>query len=487
MTVLVEVVTDGLPDRVRAERDRHGPIPLGCTVAREETALLALEAGADEAMVLVESDCRAIHALFDRTMVRATLRRQGEHLTAAIGHADKLAALGTLVAGVAHEINNPLTVVTLSTSLLQRSIGRASTARQLLDRLSSLGRAVQPEELAELAHAMPNEKALRGIERAIDDISSGVDAVTDVVRDLRVFARIDEDSAAEWLDVRDVIDQVVRIVKLEIERTAVLEHDIPADLPRLYLPRTRLVQVLTNVLINAAHAVREVERPVHRVRVTARSDEEAVAIVVADTGPGIAPEDIDRIFDPFFTTKRQGLGTGLGLSISRSILRGLGGDMLVESVFGDGASFLLMVPLPDGEAELGPPHGQVRVSNAVVGRRTVLIVGARDAMVRAYGRALTDDFDLVVASHPDEAIESIRSGTEADVVLVEGGPSDVDARAFHGWLEREHPTLATCTVFVTSDPNEPSREPAIGGVHVLRRPVGRDELIAAIERATASG
>jgi len=104
------------------------------------------------------------------------------------------------------------------------------------------------------------------------------------------------------------------------------------------------------VLVNALHAVREVERDSHRVRISVRADDEAVAIAVSDTGPGISPEHVERIFDPFFTTKRQSLGTGLGLSISRSIMRSLGGDLLVESIHGQGAEFVLLLPLPEPDA-----------------------------------------------------------------------------------------------------------------------------------------
>ena len=156
-------------------------------------------------------------------------------------------------------------------------------------------------------------------------------------------ARPHEEAQPELVDVGDLVDQVLRIVRREIEQTAVLERDIDRDLPPLLVPRTRLAQVLTNVLINAAHAVREVERSVHRVRISARADDEAVAIVVSDTGPGIAPDDVDRIFDPFYTTKRQDLGTGLGLSISYGIVAGMNGVLLAENGE-DGAIFRIELP-----------------------------------------------------------------------------------------------------------------------------------------------
>ena len=121
--------------------------------------------------------------------------------------------------------------------------------------------------------------------------------------------------------VEEIVDHALRLVGRELFHHALLERDYAPDLPKLVVPRNRVTQVMVNVLINAAHAIREVERPAHRMRIRARADDEFVAIGVSDTGPGIPPESLGRIFDPFFTTKRQELGTGLGLPISRSILR----------------------------------------------------------------------------------------------------------------------------------------------------------------------
>ncbi|MBO6940654.1 MAG: response regulator [Deltaproteobacteria bacterium] len=487
VTLLIEVVASGLGNRLRAERERRGTIPIGCAVAREEECLDALKAGADEAVAITLPDARAIHTLIDRTLLRASLRRQSERISASIGHAEKLAALGTLVAGVAHEINNPLAAVALSVNALELGLDPLEHAKDELERLASLGRAVQPEELRQAMRSVRAASPSWDIRRALADITSGVEAITDVVRDLRVFARVDEEAQPELVDVGDLVDQVLRIVRREIEQTAVLERDIDRDLPPLLVPRTRLAQVLTNVLINAAHAVREVERSVHRVRISARADDEAVAIVVSDTGPGIAPDDIDRIFDPFYTTKRQDLGTGLGLSISRSILRRLGGDMIVDSVHGDGASFLLMVPRPDPRV--------LRSSGIVAGgthadrsrdRLAVLIVDTDEVMVRAYSRALGSHHDVIVASDGEEAIELLESGTTADVVLSELGMPGIGGPGLHQWLERERPALAGRTLFVTSSHPASGAQRALQerGVEILAKPISRDALLEAIERAT---
>jgi K+-sensing histidine kinase KdpD len=134
---------------------------------------------------------------------------------------------------------------------------------------------------------------------------------------------------------------------------------------------------ITNILVNAAHALHEVERPVHRVRLVVRADDEAVAVSISDSGPGIAPEAIERIFDPFYTTKRKGRGTGLGLSISRSILHRLGGDLLVESLHGEGATFVALIPRPPEQeltAALACARGEPDARGAKAQRPSLLVV-----------------------------------------------------------------------------------------------------------------
>jgi len=343
LNLTVDVVTGAWDERVRRARDERGSVPIGCAPASEQDCLAALRAGADEALVVPATDPGAMHSFIDRTMLRASLRKEQERLSASIGHSEKLTALGTLVAGVAHEINNPLTVVRLSIDQLQVAVEPLIDAIGSVGLLAELGRPLQPEELTRVVHRVGSQ-GRRHVRSYLGDADEAVDTITSVVRDLRIFARADDDEEASVVDLMSSLERVLRIIDREISQRAILERDFDTDLPPVFAPPTRLTQVFTNVLINASHAIQEVERPVHRVRVTTRADDEIVAVTVSDTGPGIAPEDLERIFDPFYTTKRQDLGTGLGLSISRSILRQMGGDLLVESVYGTGAQFLIYLP-----------------------------------------------------------------------------------------------------------------------------------------------
>lgn len=487
MTCVLEVVQRDLEDRVRRERERRGALPLGCALANEDACLQALRGGADEAVVLTLPNPRAVHAFIDRTLLRAQLRRHSDRTSASIGHAEKLAALGTLVAGVAHEINNPLGAAALSVHALEIATKPLLDGRKELKRLSELGRPVQPEELLQAVAGVESRSPTWDVAGVVDDIQTSIDSITDVVRDLRVFARADEEEQEQLVDATDIIDQVLRIVRRDIEQYAVLERDLPHQLPPLLVPRTRIAQVLTNVLVNASHAVRDIERPVHRVRIAARADDETVAIVVSDSGPGIAPKDVDRIFDPFYTTKRQDMGTGLGLSISRSILRRLGGDLIVDSVYGSGAEFILMIPRPDPErlraaGYIGVPTERVTRPPE---RLSVLVVDTDERMARAYGRALGHQHDVILATDAEEAVELLASGTEADVVVSELAMPGMSGDELLEWLKRERPRLASHVLFVTSALiREASQvELEAQGLQVLPKPVVRDTLLEAIRRA----
>ncbi|MCG8423849.1 MAG: ATP-binding protein [Proteobacteria bacterium] len=483
--VRVEIAQGEAEQAIKRVREVLGGVPLGYVARDESDALEAIFNGADEAMVVAELAPREVLVLVERTVLRAEKRREQENVRASYAQSEKLAALGTVVAGVAHEINNPLTAVLLSVEALRSVMTPLINAADEIFRLGALDRAISAAEIADLARvARTGAPSMEG-EDILNEMSGAIQAVADVVRDLRIFARTDEQEKSQLVFISEVIDQVIRIVGREITSRGVIERDYASDLPPLVVPRTRLAQVISNILINAAHAIRDVDRPVHRVRISIWADDETVAISISDTGPGIPPDTIERIFDPFFTTKRESVGTGLGLSISRQILRRLGGDLMVESVHGDGATFIALVPRPSAD-DLREAYKRATVisgASAVTMRATVMLVDDDQRIVRAYSRVLRDHYDLILASDGQEAIDLLSSGSSADAIITDLLLPEVDGTKLYDWLSRERPELARTTIFVIAATTATTYSDFLDRVEnpILEKPVSREQLLAAIQ------
>jgi CheY-like chemotaxis protein len=328
----------------------------------------------------------------------------------------------------------------------------------------------------------------RGAAAIFDEMGAAADAIASIVRDLRTFARSDRDEPPERVEVPELIEHAIRLSGREASRRGVLERDYAPDLPALLVPRGRVTQVIMNVFINALHAIAEIDRPVHRIRISARADEEFVAIVVSDTGPGIAPDALERIFDPFFTTKRQALGTGLGLSISRAILRRLGGELSVESVYGEGATFLCFLPRPSPEAlrDAWQPTAKPPSSRPPVAQTSVLVVDDDERVLRSYARLLGNQYRLMIACDGQEAIDMLQSGSTPDIVLIELDLPGADGRELLSWLGAHRPELARRTVLATSGGAGSSYEDFLRTYRgtIVHKPVRGEALLAAIEGVT---
>jgi signal transduction histidine kinase len=466
-------------------------MPIGFLAEDGPSVLAALAGGADEASVVPDGDAALFVAFVDRLELRAQLRTDSRRLQEAFAHAERLTALGTLVAGVGHEINNPLSVVILSVDVARRHLLPSLEAASEVARATLSGEPISPDAIATLAKYAWSDADGRSPAAIIDEIGVAADAIASIVRDLRVFARSDRDEPAELVDVADLIDHAIRLSGREASRRGLLERDYADDLPALVVPRGRVTQVIMNVFVNAIHAIDEVARPAHRVRISARADEDFVAIAVSDTGPGIAPESLERIFDPFFTTKRQALGTGLGLSISREILRRLGGELSVESVFGEGATFVCFLPIPSAETLARARRKTTIVASSSTSAEvaSVLVIDDDERVLRSYARLLGREHRLMVAYDGREAMEMIQSGSTPDVLVVELDVSGSDGREFVAWLQIERPELARRTILATSGGSRSSYQEfllAYSGI-IIHKPLRGPELLAAIEAVAASG
>jgi two-component system NtrC family sensor kinase len=292
--------------------------------------------------------------------------------------AEKLSAIGQLVAGVAHELNNPLTSVIGYAQLLQEELREA-------------GEADTPLAMPALSHdlrriAEESERAAR------------------IVRNLLAFARRQSAARAEQ-DIAEVMNRVLSLRSYEFRLNVIeLETDFEPGLPPVLGDGGQLQQALLNLLLNAEQAMRA--RPVRRIRVGARRvvESDAVELFITDSGHGIPDENLRRIFDPFFTTREVGEGTGLGLSICYGIVRDHGGQISVESRVGQGTTFKVLLP--------------ARARGAEAPRRT--LVAHRDSTERDYvAAALTGWGHAVVAA--ESAVEA-RTRLEAgsiDVALID--------------------------------------------------------------------
>ncbi len=298
---------------------------------------------------------------------------------------DRMASVGLLAAGVAHEIDNPLACI----------LANLDSAMEELKELPAVGIA------ADVAQSLKEAR------------ESGA-RVRQIVRDLKVFSRSEEGERTGVVDVQSVMESSLRIGWNEIRHRARLVIDYGTVL--LVLANDgRLGQVFLNLVVNAAQAIAEGDSAQNEIRIATRMIDTRVAIEVHDTGPGIPPEVLSRLFTPFFTTKPIGSGTGLGLSICQRLVHAMGGELRVESRVGKGSTFTVLLPSTRVQPDGGCPRS---AGPRLCARRgKILVVDDEVTVMNAIQRTLRRDHDVVAVVSAHLAMDQIRSGQSFDVVL----------------------------------------------------------------------
>ncbi|HEY4184145.1 MAG TPA: ATP-binding protein [Polyangia bacterium] len=340
--------------------------------------------------------------------------------------AERLASMGTLAAGVAHEINNPLTYVMANVGFVSERLVKLAAS------------PTAPEGLSD---------RLNELVAALNEAQEGAVRVRQIVRDLKVFSRSDDDNHAA-VDVTRLLESSLSMVWNEIRHRARVVKELAA-VPLVQASESRLGQVFLNLLINAAQAIEEGNASANEIGISTATDGAGRAIItISDTGGGISPDVIGRIFDPFFTTKPIGVGTGLGLFICHGIIKGLGGELTAESVAGRGARFKVTLPPAQKPARLdapatpGPEDTRSR-------RRRVLLVDDEVHLAQGLQRALSPEHDIVLATSGREAKMILAEDDRFDVVLCDLMMPDVTGMEVFAYVTAERPHLAPCMVFMT--------------------------------------
>ncbi|MFC1593937.1 ATP-binding protein [Candidatus Omnitrophota bacterium] len=260
-------------------------------------------------------------------------------------HSEKLASIGELAAGIAHEINNPIGFIGSNLSILETYIERISEVMRAMENVKDALSCDDTKKLKKIYKQLAKFEEQADIIYILGDIDSllreskeGVERIKKIVMDLKTFSRLDEGVRAT-ADLNAILDGIINIVWNEIKQKAELTRHY-SIIPLVQCNTQQIGQVFMNILVNAAQAIED--RGVISIHTYAQ--DEQVQVEIADTGRGMDEETITKIFDPFFTTKEVGKGTGLGLSISYEIIKKHKGDLQVESEVGKGTKFIISLP-----------------------------------------------------------------------------------------------------------------------------------------------
>jgi signal transduction histidine kinase len=362
---------------------------------------------------------------------------------------ERLASIGRLAAGVAHEINSPLAAVIANLALVA-------------------------EDLPELVSSQDPQR-VREAGEALADAREAAERVRVIVRDLKTFSRSDDEKMGP-VDVQRVVEATLSMVRNETRHRARVVKDFEPT-PTVLANEARLGQIVLNLLLNAAQAIPEGNVEANEIRVVTRTAGDRVVLEVRDTGTGIARDVIDRVFEPFFTTKPIGVGTGLGLSISHGIVMSLGGRIEVHSEPGKGTTFRVL--LPAGEPEKSeastpiPPVAEVRAR--------VLAIDDDQLILTALTRILRRDCDIVTVTSARDALERI--GRDSfDVILCDLMMPQMTGMELHAVLANAVPSEADKMIFMTGGTFTPSAQAFLDAVPNVRveKPFDSKQLYAIV-------
>ncbi len=412
----------------------------------------------------VDGENGAALALQDVTESR-NAQAEHERLRAALAQSDRLACMGTLAAGVAHEINNPLSYVLYNLESAVEDLPRfLDELRRCRDQMAShLSRAhVEGGATYEALDLGLVEDILSRLREA----ASGAHRIKDISRGLGTFSRIEEDDLGP-VDVRPIIEHALAMAFNQIKYRARVVKDYGA-IPQVLGTDGKLAQVVLNLLINAAHAIDEGHVEQNEIRIRTWAEAGSVFIEVSDTGKGIAPEHRSRIFEPFFTTKEIGSGTGLGLAISRNLINSFDGELSFSSEVGVGTRFLIELPRLPTDWESMPYPDEQREQGAPSLRGRVLVIDDEEAVRAAVARMLRREHEVVTAASGEEGKEILAKDRNFDLVLCDLMMPQVTGMELHAWLSEADPVLAHQVVFVTGGAFTPGASDYLAKVGNMR-------------------
>ncbi|MBX3157830.1 MAG: response regulator [Deltaproteobacteria bacterium] len=330
--------------------------------------------------------------------------------------ADRMASVGTLAAGVAHEINNPLASVIANLDMAISDLGGLAART-----------ALPPDLTDELA-----------------DARAAADRVREIVRDLKIFSRAEEDRRGP-VDVEHVLESTIRMAWNELRHRAKLVKRY-TRVPEVDANESRLGQVFLNLIINAAHAIPPGNYEANQIRIATSVDADGrVVVSIGDTGAGIPMHVRPRLFTPFFTTKPVGVGTGLGLAISHRIISQFGGSIAYDSEVGKGTEFRVTLPVATQPGIVAP---EPPTAATPARRGSVLVIDDEEPLALAIKRFLSEDHD-VTAVHSAAAALEVLTTRRFDVILCDLMMPQVTGMQFHQELTRLDASQAARVVFVT--------------------------------------
>jgi signal transduction histidine kinase len=420
---------------------------------RQYEARLAAS-GPDEVFVLLRdlTETRQLARRLSRVEEEAKLLR-----------ADRMASVGQLAAAVAHEANNPLAYVIANLSFVQ-------------------------ERLAEI-HGAEIDAARPALEEAIQESRQGADRVRQIVRDLKTFARADEEEQKP-LNVAAVMDSTLKMAATEIRHRARLERRY-GDVPLVVANEGRLAQVFLNLLVNAAQAIEPGRADSNEICIVLGKDATGSATIeVKDTGTGISPENLARVTEPFFTTKPIGIGTGLGLTVCKNIVEGYGGKLELSSHVGSGTTARIALPAAPPGAVLELRSEAISLPPASV-RYRILAIDDDPFVIKALKRVLRG-YDLTTTQGGREALELLSRQQPFHVILCDLMMPEMTGIDVYQHVKAREPGLEKRIVFLTGGAFTEQARGFLASVPNLRldkpfSPEGLDKVIrrAAGESETA--